>query len=104
MGKKYYIIARNYEDKVWQYEKQVNTLFFARIFFTYACLRWNIVDMHVFGVILLRCIKCNPMKIRIDEKNDMDIVTFAEEYLGIKLLQYQKEYLKWLSKLSLLGK
>lgn len=46
MGKKYYIIARNYEDKVWQYEKQVNTLFFARIFFTYACLRWNIVEMH----------------------------------------------------------
>ena len=28
---------------------------------------------------------------------DMDIVTFVEEYLGIKLLQYQKEYLKWLS-------
>lgn len=46
MGKKYYIIARNYEDKVWQYEKQVNTVFFARIFFTYACLRWNIVEMH----------------------------------------------------------
>lgn len=46
MGKKYYIIARNYEDKVWQYEKQVNTLFFARIFFTYTCLRWNIVEMH----------------------------------------------------------
>ena len=27
----------------------------------------------------------------------MDIVTFVEEYLGIELLQYQKEYLKWLS-------
>lgn len=27
----------------------------------------------------------------------MDIVTFVEEYLGIELLWYQKEYLKWLS-------
>ena len=27
----------------------------------------------------------------------MDIVTFVEEYLGIELLPYQKEYLKWLS-------
>lgn len=37
------------------------------------------------------------MKIRFYEKNDMDIVTFVEEYLGIELLRYQKEYLKWLS-------
>ena len=34
---------------------------------------------------------------KLNEKNDMDIVTFVEEYLGIELLQYQKEYLKWLS-------
>lgn len=34
---------------------------------------------------------------KIYEKNDMDVVTFVEEYLGIELLQYQKEYLKWLS-------
>ena len=27
----------------------------------------------------------------------MDIITFVEEYLGIELLQCQKEYLKWLS-------
>lgn len=33
----------------------------------------------------------------VKEKNDMDIVTFVEEYLGIELLPYQKEYLKWLS-------
>ncbi len=26
----------------------------------------------------------------------MDIITFIEEYLGIELLLYQKEYLKWL--------
>ena len=32
-----------------------------------------------------------------EEIKNMDIVTFVEEYLGIKLLQYQKEYLKWLS-------
>lgn len=25
----------------------------------------------------------------------MNIVTFVEEYLGIELLWYQKEYLKW---------
>ena len=37
------------------------------------------------------------LKIRFYEKNDMDIVTFVEEYLGIELLQHQKEYLKWLS-------
>ena len=36
------------------------------------------------------------LNIRFYEKNDMDIITFAEEYLGIELLQYQKEYLKWL--------
>ena len=53
--------------------------------------------MYVFGGMLLRCIKCYQMKIRFYEKNDMDIVTFVEEYLGIELLQYQKEYLKWLS-------
>ena len=35
------------------------------------------------------------MKIRFYEKNDMDIITFVEKYLGIELLQYQKEYLKW---------
>lgn len=27
----------------------------------------------------------------------MNIVTFVEEYFGIELLPYQKEYLKWLS-------
>ena len=32
-----------------------------------------------------------------DEKNDMDMITFIEGYLGIELLPYQKEYLKWLS-------
>lgn len=32
---------------------------------------------------------------KIYEKNDMDIVTLVEEYLGIELLQYQKEYLRW---------
>ena len=46
---------------------------------------------------MLRCIKCNQMKIRFYEKNDMDVVNFVEEYLGIELFQYQKEYLKWLS-------
>lgn len=35
---------------------------------------------------------------KIEEvKRDMDIVTFVEEYLGIKLLPYQKECLKRLS-------
>jgi len=32
----------------------------------------------------------------IEKKNDMDVVTFVEEYLGIELLPYQKKYLKWL--------
>lgn len=37
------------------------------------------------------------MKGIFHEKNDMDIVTFVEKYLGIELLPYQKIYLKWLS-------
>ena len=37
------------------------------------------------------------IKIRFYEENDMDVVTFVEEYLGIELLPHQKKYLNWLS-------
>ena len=43
MSKKYHIIARNYDDGIWQFEKRTNSLLLARIIWWYACWRWNIV-------------------------------------------------------------